>query len=148
MKRYVLGLFVLVWIGLIYYFTASPNFTSGQTGTFIQESGFFNQNIELANSLLRKAAHVILFGSFAVVLYVFLKKLVSSLFAYVLAWELASLAGMLDEFHQQFVPNRGSSINDMMLDSFGAFLFVTFYVLSNKGKTRKKGSVKAAKIIE
>ncbi|KZE64096.1 hypothetical protein AWM68_13400 [Fictibacillus phosphorivorans] len=147
MKRYVVGILVLVWMWFIYYFTASPNFTSGQTGTFIQETGLFNQDIGLTNSLLRKAAHVILFGSFAIILYVFLNKFISSLYAYILAWELASLAGMLDEFHQQFVPDRGSSINDMILDSFGALLFLILYVVNSKGKTRKKNSVKATRMI-
>ncbi|MDM5314926.1 VanZ family protein [Fictibacillus sp. b24] len=148
MKKYVVGLLVLVWVWFIYYFTASPNFTSGQTGAFIQETGLFHLDIGLTNSMLRKAAHVILFGSFAIILYVFLNKFISSLYAYILAWELASLAGMLDEFHQQFVPDRGSSGNDMMLDSFGAFLFLTFYVISIKGKSSEKNRVKAARTIE
>ncbi|MBN3554031.1 VanZ family protein [Fictibacillus nanhaiensis] len=138
MKKYGVGILVLIWIWFIYYFTASGYFTSGQTGAFIQETGLFNQDIELTNSLLRKAAHLLLFGSFAIILYVLLKKFLGTLFSYILAWELASLAGMLDEFHQQFVPDRGSSIHDMMLDSLGAFLFLTITLVINMGQTRKK----------
>ncbi len=37
-----------------------------------------------------------------------------------LAWSVAALYAASDEFHQSFVPSRGASVGDVMLDSAGA----------------------------
>lgn len=39
---------------------------------------------------------------------------------YRLAWVLAVLYAMSDEFHQRFVPGRGASILDILIDGLGA----------------------------
>ena len=40
----------------------------------------------------------------------------------VLAWAIAAIYSLSDEFHQIFVPSRGPSIWDSLLDSTGAFV--------------------------
>jgi len=32
-------------------------------------------------------------------------------------------AGSLDEFHQRFVPSRGPSVHDILIDTIGAIFF-------------------------
>ncbi|WP_138120885.1 VanZ family protein [Bathymodiolus heckerae thiotrophic gill symbiont] len=40
-----------------------------------------------------------------------------------------SVYGMLDEWHQSFVPGRMSDINDWLADTVGAMLFLGGYYL-------------------
>jgi VanZ family protein len=42
--------------------------------------------------------------------------------ALVLAWIIAALYGVSDEFHQAFVPSRAADVRDVIADSVGAAL--------------------------
>jgi VanZ family protein len=44
-----------------------------------------------------------------------------------IAWECALVYGLLDEFHQGFVPNRQPSLADLLLDALGAAAGLWFY---------------------
>lgn len=41
------------------------------------------------------------------------------------AFTISIVFGILDEFHQAFVPERHSSISDAMVDMIGAFVFIS-----------------------
>lgn len=41
---------------------------------------------------------------------------------------IAVIYGIFDELHQFFIPGRGSSISDVLLDSFGIFIALTIYL--------------------
>ena len=48
-----------------------------------------------------------------------------------MAWAMAVLYSITDEFHQSFVPGRNPAVTDVMIDAFGAalalFLVYRFY---------------------
>jgi VanZ family protein len=46
---------------------------------------------------------------------------------YILASLVASTVGVLDEFHQSFIPSREASITDILLDVTGVFLALTLF---------------------
>jgi len=53
----------------------------------------------------------------------------------------AFVAGSLDEFHQSFVPSRGSSFHDVLLDTAGAVFFqlVIALAIAGRGSDRARG---------
>lgn len=58
--------------------------------------------------------------------------------ALILAFVATCLYGVLDEFHQRFVPGRSPDVYDAVADSIGGFFFLgVYYVRSRKaGETR------------
>jgi len=106
---------VILWAGLIFYLSHIPSLNTGWG---------------IWDFLFRKMAHVVEYGF----LVVFLLR------AWVKTWNVrqpkkvllwcifwACLYALSDEFHQSFVPGRGPSLIDVMIDSVGvvggAFIF-------------------------
>jgi len=88
------------------------------------------RNIEIywQDFIIKKTAHVVEYGIFAVLLYRALKeggvdKERAGLFSIL----IAVLYGMTDEFHQSFTPGRESRIRDVGFDTIGAILAI--YIL-------------------
>lgn len=83
--------------------------------------------------LVRKATHFIGFGIVGTILYLFYRKL---------AWRFPSLLAIatifviasLDELRQSFLPGRTGVFSDVLLDSFGAVVFIMVTAMM----TRKK----------
>ncbi|MCT6923668.1 VanZ family protein [Metasolibacillus sp.] len=83
--------------------------------------------------LVRKATHFIGFGIVGTILYLFYRKL---------AWHFPSLLAIatifviasLDELRQSFLPGRTGVFSDVLLDSFGAVVFIMVTAMM----TRKK----------
>ena len=137
---------VIVWCALIFYATASPYFTGDNTAKIINELVSKDQLIELKttidedssrfsiNKLVRKTAHLSVFGMLALLIRYALSK---SRYQYLIAWSLATLYGVFDEFHQSLTPGRTASINDVGYDSLGALIALTLYWLYLRGGNRK-----------
>ena len=49
-----------------------------------------------------------------------------------LALAVAALYAAGDEFHQRFVPSRGASVDDVLLDTFGAFCGIAALMFARK----------------
>lgn len=117
MRKYYLLLFVaILWMFVIFKITASPSATGSSTLTILQEwfgvHGFVADSL---NFVIRKFAHVTVFGLLAIFFYfVFTKN------RYLWAWICTTIYAGTDEFHQSLVVGRTPSIYDVMLDSFGA----------------------------
>ena len=96
----------LVWAGLIFFLSSIPYLSSGLKQDF----------------LLRKAAHVTEYAVLAALLWRALKGgrpfSVGRLFA--LSLFISVLYAASDEWHQSFVPTRGPSVRDVLIDSAGA----------------------------
>jgi len=104
--------------------TALPAFTASHTGVVLEHATRMPiTQVGSTNLILRKGAHVSLFGILAVLLYKATGLNIQ------LAWILATLYGASDEFHQLFVPGRGSAMQNVAFDSFGAFLILGIFVL-------------------
>ncbi|HVG90455.1 MAG TPA: VanZ family protein, partial [Alphaproteobacteria bacterium] len=77
---------------------------------------------------VRKSAHFCSYGLLSALAFFSWRATLPSFRRWTFRWSLlavllAAAAGGLDEFHQRFVPSRGSSIHDVLLDSIGAVFF-------------------------
>jgi len=110
---------VVIWAGLIFFFSSIPDLESGLKEDFI----------------LRKIAHIfeyfiltlLLFRAFKGSLAMNLDRL------YIYPAALALLYAISDEFHQFFVDGRYCSLNDVMIDSIGIVIFYAMIIFM-KGK--------------
>ena len=121
-KVFRLWLPVIVWAGLIFYFSGIPDFKAGLDEDFI----------------LRKMAHV--FEYF--ILTFFLRRAfkdtlnadVFRLFIYPVI--LSFLYAVSDEFHQLFVPGRNGCARDVLIDGIGIFgLYIVIRIFTEEKLT-------------
>jgi VanZ family protein len=132
MKRRVFWwILVVLWCGLIFFFTKSPIFTGENTANLIDRTTQISDSVILtyANIAIRKLAHIFAFGILAFLLW---KSIQPGRWSFVIAWGLATIYAVTDEWHQSLVPNRSGSIQDVMLDSAGALLFLGIIYLLKK----------------
>jgi len=78
--------------------------------------------------LVRKSAHFCSYGLLSALAFFSWRATLPSLRRWTLRWSLlavllAATAGGMDEFHQRFVPSRGSSLHDVFIDTMGAVFF-------------------------
>ncbi|GIN86044.1 teicoplanin resistance protein VanZ [Heyndrickxia sporothermodurans] len=105
---------------IIYNFTASPESTGSNTLSIIEKiTGLDDHAAGVLNFIIRKLAHISVFGLLGIFLYNAFQK--NKL---VFAWFLTTLYAASDEFHQSLVPNRTASVCDVLLDSGGALLAI------------------------
>lgn len=108
-KQLALWAPVVLWAGLIFYFSSIP-------GLRIVEAWY--------DIILRKVAHM---GVYAV-LYVLLHRAFRGSMSWPLgriekvAWMVCVLYAITDEFHQSTVPQRHADPLDVLIDSFGAWI--------------------------
>jgi VanZ family protein len=127
-NRWTLWVVVLAWCGVIYYFTESPLFTGANTARWIQEIVGQLPLVHAVpidgegfswNAIIRKFAHVTVFGLLAVAVW---RALYPRRWAMVGAWLFAVGYACLDEWHQSFQPGRTPLVSDMVIDALGAAL--------------------------
>lgn len=81
--------------------------------------------------VIKKTAHVIEYGILATLIYrALINSNVSNKKAMLYSVALAFLYGATDEFHQSFTPGRGPKFTDVLIDTFGASLFI-FGIIAN-----------------
>jgi VanZ family protein len=108
-------------LGFIFMLTAFQIFTGEHSKNEIQQMiGMTEQNAYFTNAIVRKSAHILIFGFLGILFYKVIKK--RSIWY---AWFCTVLIAVLDEWHQSFVPGRSPLIQDVWLDSLAAFLFLT-----------------------
>ena len=100
---------VLVWAGLIFYFSSIPHLKT---------------DLGIGDILLRKAAHMVEYGVLALLVFRALQGTSQPALPRAHWWSLgaALLYAVTDEWHQAFVPGRGPSALDVGFDGAGAFL--------------------------
>ena len=110
---------VLLWAGLIFFFSNIPDLKSELKEDFI----------------LRKIAHIFEYFIFTLLLFrAFKGSLAMNLDRlYIYPAALALLYAISDEFHQFFVDGRYCSLNDVLIDSIGIVVFYTALIFL-KGK--------------
>ncbi len=99
---------VFFWAGLIFFLSGVPDLGTGWG---------------IWDFLLRKAAHLAEYAVLALLLVrAFRRTRPAWVPREVLAWGLglAVFYAVTDEFHQAFVPGRGPSVADVLLDALGA----------------------------
>ncbi|WP_352177099.1 VanZ family protein [Parageobacillus sp. G301] len=112
-NKFVLWILVFTWCGMIYYFTESSMFTGTNTASWISEIvqklqlghvNHINDGFLSWNYIMRKLAHLSVFGLLAVLVW---RALDPRRFAMIGAWVFAVICcACLDEWHQSFQPGR------------------------------------------
>lgn len=77
---------------------------------------------------IRKSAHFCSYGLLSALAFFSWRSTLPSLRRWTFRWSLlavllTAIAGSLDEFHQRFVPSRGPSLRDVLIDTMGAVFF-------------------------
>lgn len=107
---------VAVWAGLIYYLSDIPSLNSG---------------LGVWDFFLRKGAHVFEFAVLTALLLRASRRTWSTLTrmgVVLFSGFIAVLYAVSDEYHQSFVPGRGPSAVDVLVDSVGISLAAYVYV--------------------
>ena len=112
---------VLVWAGIIFALSATPNLR-------------VSQDVDL-DFVARKAGHIAAFGILAVLLW---RALAASTVrrAIVWSWVLAVAYAATDEFHQAFTAGRHPAVTDVAIDSLGALIALLVVALWLRKRSR------------
>ena len=114
------------------FIASSDAFSEKHTGSILEYvlprifGPIRRERFDLIHFLTRKAAHVTEYGILALM---WLRAWRGAFAGWQLRWARRALAvclavAALDEFHQSFVPSRGSDVKDVALDALGAALFL------------------------
>ncbi len=130
---------VVLWMGLIFWFSHQPGDVSGaSSGQIVALISsvmatvfpFIDVNEEVLHFLFRKGAH---FGVYAVLGILSVRAFQISGYSgkkgVLYAWILATVYAGTDEFHQTFIPGRSGEVSDVIIDSAGAITGIGFYLL-------------------
>jgi VanZ family protein len=120
---------VLIWLGVIFVGSSdlmSAEHTSRIIAPFLHwlKPDISPEAVAQVQFFVRKGAHVTEYAILALLLFrafgrgTGVKIKMAGLCA--LVWMGSTLVGAGDEYHQSFVPSRGSSAKDVMIDSSGA----------------------------
>jgi len=86
--------------------------------------------VETLNHYIRKSAHFFIYMALGFLLMnAMIRGKLSLQYSYVVAFLLSVLYAISDEVHQHFVPGRGPGLKDVIIDSMGALIGITIYVI-------------------
>lgn len=128
---------VLLWMGLIFYFSAQVGEDSGNLSFNITEIAFKivkkiapYMDIDTFHHFIRKGAHFTVYLILGILsLNAFQKSKLLGSKGIVFALGLCILYAISDEIHQAFVPGRGPSMKDVGIDSLGSMMGIGIYLL-------------------
>lgn len=140
MSRVFLWMLVVGWMGCIFFLSHQPATASSTLSLEITEMFLLvinqlipNATIELDvfHFIVRKSAHFFAYFILGMLAYfAFLKSDVHLNRSALYAFFLSVLYAMTDEVHQLFIPGRSGQVQDVLIDSAGAFVGIFFiYVL-------------------
>jgi VanZ family protein len=119
---------VVIWMAVIFN-NSTDSFSSSHTSRFIEPLLRFlfphltPDGIETLHTLIRKSAHVFEYAALGALLWRALpawKRTGIDWRRAGIALAIATAYGASDEFHQIFVPSRGASVHDVVIDASGA----------------------------
>ena len=118
----------LVWAMIIFFFSSQNGNISGENNRFIvQILNYLGIDINSilhgnADFLIRKAAHFTEYFIFYFLIFNAINEDMYFNTSLLLALVITFLYAALDEFHQSFVPGRGPSFKDVLIDTSGGFV--------------------------
>jgi VanZ family protein len=128
---------------------STDSFSAGHTGGMIIPilhrllPGAGQATLEEIHHLIRKSAHLTEYGIFSLLTF---RAVRGPRLGWTLKWALLAVAiaaayGASDETHQIFVPSRGPSVVDVMIDTTGAALAQTLLWLWIRGRASGSDAV-------
>jgi VanZ family protein len=135
---------VLLWMLFIFICSThlmSAEHTSRFIGPFLRwfAPDISAQTITSIQFLVRKCAHLIEYAILSALLLRALRQ--HLLAARSVAFVLAALYAVVDEFHQSFVPSRTGSPWDVVTDSIGAILGLVIYVRMTRRTNNRQSTI-------
>jgi VanZ family protein len=116
---------VFAWMGLIFFFSSQSNSGTESlsiVGRLLHLLGWLvaPQTLLFYDHIFRKSAHVTVYAILAGLLYAAVPHAGAKRAP--TAWLATALYAASDEWHQSFVPGRGPSLSDVLLDSTAALV--------------------------
>ena len=141
---------------VIFNFSSKPAKVSGENSLWIAdyvmtlyekisdqyvEEDLRTEQLLILDHYIRKTAHVIEYAilSAAICLPLWIRRLKGRRLWFLVVLATAAYAAS-DEFHQRFVPGRSGELKDVLIDTFGAMLGASFFLLTAKSFERLKRS--------
>jgi VanZ family protein len=123
----------LIWLCVLALFS-TDTFSAEHTGSVLLRilhalfGTRFDEHFQDIHFLVRKSAHFCSYGFLGALAFFSWRATLPALQRWTWRWSLLGLlvgvtAGALDEFHQTFVPSRGPSLRDVLIDTMGAIFF-------------------------
>jgi len=120
----------MAWLAMIAFFS-TDTFSSEHTGSILERIiraiyGPVSQaHFQMIHVFVRKSAHFTVYGFLSLLAYYSWRATLPRRAPWTFIWSalallLTLLAASSDEFHQIFVPSRGPSVRDVLLDMMGA----------------------------
>ena len=152
-KKSISWLLVLLWMGIIFFFSAQSGPESGALSSNLTEQIIallkqFNLDISVQvssfESILRTNAHFIAYFILGILVFNALRWDDASPYhqSFIRAFIISVLYAISDEFHQYFVPERAAELKDVLVDSAGALsgILIIFLILRIRAKVSKRQS--------
>lgn len=128
---------VVLWMGLIFFFSSQPagdskELSTGVTDVILSvveavapESDLFVENL---HHIVRKNAHFLIYFVLGVlVVRAFRFSEIRGKKSFVYSITICIVYAISDELHQLFVPGRGAQVKDVLIDSTGALVGIIIY---------------------
>lgn len=142
MKKNAYGTAVICCMVIIFSLSHQPASMSNNLSTGVTEYliAFVKRviphsaaSIEDMNHIVRKNAHFIIYFVLGVLVSGTLRRFGAGWYR-VIGWSLliCVVFAMTDEIHQMYVPGRGAQVQDVLIDSAGASLGISLYVLIHR----------------
>lgn len=152
-KRYIL--FVILWMGFIFYMSHQPadiskvqsnkviEFVKEINNTSTNNSHKTNHTGKFINSfVVRKAAHMFLYAVLSILIFIGIYNGKNNLNSIKISLIVCFLYACSDEFHQLFIKGRSAEFRDVLVDFTGAiigvFIISVIYKLKNRIRQRAK----------
>lgn len=139
-KKLVKWLPVILWMIVIFIFSSENGIKSGENNKFVidllKHIGI-NLDKDLggnANFIVRKFAHMTEYFILFLLVYRAINEKFSFIKTLIFSLIFVFLYASSDEYHQSFIPGRGPSVRDVMIDTSGGTIALLATVLA----TRKK----------
>ncbi len=144
-RKIVLWILVIIWMGLIFYFSSqnADDSTSQSRGIITSTNIINNENISpleqeqkllTADVYLRKTAHACVFLVLSVLVCLLIHEYIPDIRKILTnSFIVCFLYSCSDEIHQIFVPGRSCETRDILIDNIGVMMgLLIFYILWKK----------------
>lgn len=129
----------ILWLGMIAFFS-TDTFSAAHTRSILEKivravyGNISPEHFRILHAFVRKAAHFTVYGLLSWMAYYSWRTTLPRRAHWTFTWSglallVTLIAGSYDEIHQIFVPSRGPSAYDVMLDMMGG-LFVQILIAS------------------